>query len=181
MVDEVPNQKHYQKMLALSKVALEEAQKDMDSGHFDEVSDTDQEGESESRQVSPSGMTEAMEGVEVGGKAKQAEPPKGKVDRLRVRITTNILQVGIRSDPSEPGKPYGGLRPGPRDTGVGTKHGRSASDDVRGHALRSPPPSSLRMEQEQTEDGGDEDTPAGEERRRSGRQSRRPDWYGRGR
>jgi hypothetical protein len=79
-------------MLAHAKVALEEAQKDMDSGDFDVVSDPDQEEESESRGVSPSGM----EVVELGGrpgKAKQAEPPKGKVNRLRVRITTNILQL----------------------------------------------------------------------------------------
>lgn len=78
----------------------------MDSGDFDEVSDPDQERESESGRVSPSGMSEAMEGVGVGGKsgkAKQAEPPKGKVDRLRVHITTNILQVDARSDPSGPG------------------------------------------------------------------------------
>jgi hypothetical protein len=86
MDDDVPNQKRTQKMLAHSKVAVELAQKDMDSGDFDEVLEPDQEeGESESGRVSPFGMSEAMEG-EVGGelpllKTKQAESSQGKVDR----------------------------------------------------------------------------------------------------
>jgi hypothetical protein len=173
MLDDTPNNKYLQRMLAHSKVAVKEGQNDMDSGEFDEVEDPDEEEESESRGVSPSGMTEAMERVEVGkGKAKQAEASMGKVDCLRVRINTNILQ-GVRSDPSEPGQPYG-----PRG-GVGTKHGRTASDDIRGHEPRSPPPSSFRNEQEQSEKRGDEGP--GDERRRSRRQSRQPDWYGRGR
>jgi len=84
MVDDFPN-KYHEKMLANSKVAMEEAQKDMDSGDFNEVSDPDQEEESESREVSPFVIPEAMEEIEGDlpvGKGKQAEPSSGKVDRL---------------------------------------------------------------------------------------------------
>ena len=85
------------------------------SGEFDEVEDPDEEEESESRGVSPSGMSEAMEGASVGGKGKatQAEASQGKVDRVRVCINANIVQ-GVRSEASEPRQSYA-LHPSGRE------------------------------------------------------------------